>query len=285
MRCVDSLRKRATNFFFTRLIQNVKNKKIRPFRIDEQGLWFETKYGFSVYSNLKDRILELDVNATWEDMESTFIVHNLKEGAVFVDVGANIGYFSMLAAQQKAGKVLAIEPIPKTYDMLNMNIEYNMFTDVIEPLNIALGSKEHTAKFICSLGPKNHMEYEVDDIHRDLPTINVNVTTLDNLLKYRKEIGRIDFIKVDIEGAEHSFLLGARKTMEVFKPIIMIEIEEHRLTKYNVTAENVFNFMNDLGYKYLSVAEDSITEGNTYVEDLKRGRDFIFYTPNHNLIY
>ena len=73
MRCVDSLRKRATNFFFTRLIQNVKNKKIRPFRIDEQGLWFETKYGFSVYSNLKDRILELDVNATWEDMESTFI--------------------------------------------------------------------------------------------------------------------------------------------------------------------------------------------------------------------
>jgi hypothetical protein len=65
----------------------------------------------------------------------------------------------------------------------------------------------------------------------------------------------------------------------------MMEIAEHRLTKYNVTAENVFNFMNDLGYKYLSVAEDSITEGNTYVEDLKRGRDFIFYTPNHNLIY
>ncbi|HUU17903.1 MAG TPA: FkbM family methyltransferase [Sedimentisphaerales bacterium] len=285
MRCVDSLRKRATKFFFTRLIKNVKNKKIRPFRIDKQGLWFETKYGFSVYSNLKDRILELDVNATWEDMEGTFIVHNLKEGAVFVDVGANIGYFSMLAAQQKAGKVLAIEPIPKTYDMLNMNIEYNMFTDVIEPLNIALGGKEHTAKFICSLGPKNHMVYEVEDIHRDLPTINVNVTTLDNLLKYRKEIGRIDFIKVDIEGAEHSFLLEARKTIEVFKPIIMMEIEEHRLTKYNVTAENVFNFMNDLGYKYLSVAEDSITEGNTYVEDLKRGRDFIFYTPNHNLIY
>lgn len=285
MRCVDSLRKIATKFFFTRLIKNVKNKKIRPFHIDEQGLWFETKYAFSVYSNLKDRILELDVNATWEDMESTFIVHNLKEGAVFVDVGANIGYFSMLAAQQKAGKVLAIEPIPKTYDMLNMNIEYNMFTDVIEPLNIALGSKEHTAKFICSLGPKNHMVYEVEDIHRDLPTINVNVTTLDNLLKYRKKIGRIDFIKVDIEGAEHSFLLGARKTMEAFKPIIMMEIEEQRLTKYNVTAENVFNFMNDLGYKYLSVAEDSITEGNTYVEDLKRGRDFIFYTPNHNLLY
>jgi FkbM family methyltransferase len=279
MRCVDSLRKRAISFFFTRLIQNVKNKKIRPFHVDGQGLWFETKHGFSVYSNLKDRILELDVNATWEEIESSFIVNNLKEGAIFVDVGANIGYFSMLAAQQKTGKVLAIEPIPKTYDMLNVNIEHNMFTNVIEPFNIALGSKEHTAKFVCSLGPKNHIEYEVDNIHRDLPTINVNVTTL------RKEIGRIDFIKVDIEGAEYSFLLGARKTIEAFKPIIMMEIEEHRLAKYNVTAENIFNFMNDLGYKYLSVAEDSITEGNIYKEDLKRGRDFIFYTSNHNLIY
>jgi FkbM family methyltransferase len=191
----------------------------------------------------------------------------------------------MLAAQQKAGKVLAIEPMPKTYDMLNMNIENNTFTNIIEPLNIALGSKEYTAKFICSLGPKNHIEYEVDNIHRDMPTINVNVTTLDNLLKYRKEISRIDFIKVDVEGAEYSFLLGARKTIEAFKPIVMMEIEEHRLVKYNVTPENIFNFMNDLDYKYLSVSEDSITEGNVYTEDLNRGRDFIFYTSNHNLIY
>jgi hypothetical protein len=94
MRCVKSLKKRATRFFFDRLIQDVKCRRIRPFHIDEEGLWFETEYGFSVYSNLKDRILELDVNATWEPMESNFIVNDVNEGTVFIDVGANIGYFS-----------------------------------------------------------------------------------------------------------------------------------------------------------------------------------------------
>lgn len=284
MRLVNSLRKRTTNFFFTRLIQGVRNRKIRPFSVDEQGLWFNTKYGFSVFSNLKDRILELNVNATWENMASSFILDNLKEGDVFVDVGANIGYFSMLAARQKAGKVLAIEPAPKTYGILNMNIKHNMFANVIESFNIALGGEKRTAKFIYSLGPKNHVEYEVDNIHTNLPTTNVNVITLDDLLKSRKEVNKIDFIKVDIEGYEYDFLLGAKKTIEAFKPIILMEIEEHRLAKYNATAEEVFNFMNYLGYKYLSVAEDSITKGTVREEDLKRGRNFIFYTGNHTPI-
>jgi len=263
----------------------VRNHRIRPFSIDERGLWFETQYGFSVYSNLKDRILNLDTNPAWEEMESTFIINNLSQGDVFVDVGANIGYFSMLAAQQKASKVFAVEPIPKTYEMLNVNIEHNLFTGVIEPVNLALGSQEYTARFTCSLGPKNHMQYDVDNIHHDLPTIDVKVTTLDKLLADRKEIKRIDFVKVDIEGAEYSFLLGAERTMKAFKPIVMMEIEEHRLTKYNVTAENILTFMSDLGYKYLCVAEDSITEGNILPEELKRGRDFIFYTADHNLTY
>jgi FkbM family methyltransferase len=258
---------------------------MRPFYVDEKGLWFETKYGFSIYSNLRDRILELDVNPAWEEMESSFIVHNLKDGDVFVDVGANIGYFSMLAAKQKAGKVLAIEPLPKTYSMLKMNIEHNLFDSIVEPFNIALGSEDGVTKLVTSLGPKNHIEYEVDKRQENLPTIDVKVIKLDSLLKNREEINRIDFIKVDIEGYEYNFLLGARNTIETFRPMIMMEIEEHRLAKYNVTADKISNFMNDLGYKYLSVSEDSITKGNVYKEDLNRGRDFIFYTPDHNPIY
>jgi len=285
MRIVRSLRKEFTNFCFTRLIQNVKSRKHRPFYIDEQGLWFKTKYGFFIHSNLKDRILELDINAAWEEMESSFILDNLKDGDVFVDVGANIGYFSMLAARQKAGKVLAIEPTPKTYDMLNINIKYNMFTDVVETFNFALGSEIHTAKLVPSLGPKSHMEYKTDNIHSHLSTIDVKVTTLDNLIKDNKEITRVDFIKVDIEGAEYNFLLGARKTIEVFKPMILMEIEEQRLTKYNATAEKIFNFMEHLNYKYLSVTEDLIAKGSSYQEDLEKGRNFIFFNDDNHPIY
>lgn len=285
MRCAKPLRKRARRFFFNRLMRDVQGGKIRPFHINEEGLWFETKYGFSVYSNLNDRILELEVNAAWEQMESTFVANNVNEGAVFVDVGANIGYFSMLAATKKACKVLAIEPAPRAYDMLRRNVEHNMLGEIIEPFGVALGCREHTARFVCSLGPKNHIEYHVDNVHRELSTINVDVTTLDNLLKDRKQIDRIDVIKVDIEGAEYAFLQGAINTLETFKPIVMMEIEEHRLVKFNATANNIFKYMNDLGYKYLSVGEDSIAKASTCAEDLKRGRNFVFYTGYHNLVY
>ena len=285
MRAVRSLQKKITDFCFTRLLQNVRNQKLRPFCIDEQGLWFKTKYGFSVHSNLKDRILELDINVAWEEMESSFLLNNLKEGDVFVDAGANIGYFSMLATQQKVSKVLAIEPVPKTYDMLNMNIKYNMLDDVIETFNIGLGSEKRTVKFTTSLGPKNHMKYEVDNIHSNLPTVDVEVITLDDLIKKTKLVTRVDFIKVDIEGAEYNFLLGARETIEAFRPMVLMEIEEHRLVKFNTTAEQIFNFMYQLGYRYLSVTEDSITEGSAYQEDLKKGRDFIFFTGDRCPIY
>jgi len=276
-----SLRKRIISFSLTVLSRYVRNLTIRPFSIDEHGVWFKTNYGFSIYSNLKDRILKLDVNPEWEEMESSFILHNLKDGDVFIDVGANIGYFSMLAAQQKAAIVLAIEPIPKTYEMLNMNIEHNMFANVIQSLNVALGSKSYTAKFTCALGPKNHAEYEANNIHSNLPTIDVEVVTLESLVRSRNEINKIDFIKVDIEGCEYDFLLGAKESIEIFKPMIMMEIEEARLAKYNATAQQVFAFMDSLGYKYLSVGKDSITEGTIYTEDLKKGRNFIFYTHRH----
>lgn len=285
MRLARSLQKETTNLFFRKLIQRVRGKKIRPFCIDEQGLWFKTEYGFDVYSNLKDRILELDVNPVWEQMESSFIVHNLKEADVFIDVGANIGYFSMLAAQQRAGRVLAIEPSPETYNMLNMNIKHNMFTDVIETFNVALGNKKHTAKLVASLGPKSHLEYMVDNIHARLPTITVNVTTLDDLLKTKTGVEKVDLIKVDIEGAEYDFLRGASETIKAFKPMILMEIEEHRLVKYNATAGNVFEFMAHLGYKYLLVTEDLITDGNVYEEDLKKARNFVFYACCHHPVY
>ncbi len=279
MHLIHSLQKKIDKFCFAKLIQNVKNQKHRPFSINEEGVWFKTKYDFSIYSNFKDRILELDVNAVWEEMESSFLLNNLKEGDVFVDAGANIGYFSMLAAQQKVSKVLAIEPVPKTYDMLNMNIKHNMLDDIIETFNIGLGSEKHTVKFTTSLGPKNHMKYEVDNIHSNLPTVDVEIITLDDLIK--KLVTRVDFVKVDIEGAEYNFLLGARETIEAFRPMILMEIEEHRLVKFNTNAEQIFNFMYQLGYSYLSVTEDAISKGGDYLKDLKKGRDFIFYTSKN----
>lgn len=285
MHLSKSLHRKFSIYLLQKLIQRVIKGKIRPFCVDQQGLWFKTKYGFSVYSNLKDRILELDVNPAWEEMESAFTLNNLKEADIFIDVGANIGYFSMLVAQCKAAKVLAIEPAPKTYEILNMNIKHNMLDRVIEPFNVALGSHKSTVKFVSSLGPKSHIGYRVNNIHAHLPTIEVKLTTLDEMLKDRQDIKKVDFIKVDIEGAEYDFLLGASHTIEKFRPMILMEIQEQRLIKYGANSEKVFTYINDLSYKYLFVTDNSIDEGRNYKEDLNKARDFIFYTDAHKPVY
>jgi FkbM family methyltransferase len=263
----------------------VRNKKYRPFSLDENGIWFRTKYGFSIYSNMKDRILELDKNPQWEKTESNFITKNLKKGDVFIDVGANIGYFSLLASTCDPAKILAVEPLPHTFNMLNMNIEYNNLQDKIQTCNIGLASQPGTAEFTSSLGPKNHIKYKTNNIHEKEPTVRIELDTLDNILNSSNSITKVDLIKVDIEGAEYDFLLGAENTISKHKPVIMMEIEQHRLTKFNNTAEQIFSFMNNLGYTYLSVSQETISPGKDYKTEMKFARDFIFYTQDHNLIY
>jgi hypothetical protein len=113
----------------------------------------------------------------------------------------------------------------------------------------------------------------------------VEVTTLDNLLKNEQEIDKIDFVKVDIEGYEYEFLLGAQQSIIALKPMILMEIEEHRLAKYGVTAEDMFNVMADLGYEYLSVGQDLVAKGSLPKEDLTKARNFVFYTCDHSPIY
>ncbi len=138
---------------------------------------------------------------------------------------------------------------------------------------------------VSSLGPKNHIEYQAGNVHANLPTVEVEVTTLDNLLKNEQEIDKIDFVKVDIEGYEYEFLLGAQQSIIALKPMILMEIEEHRLAKYGVTAEDMFNVMADLGYQYLSVGQDSVAKGSLPKEDLTKARNFVFYTCDHSPIY
>ncbi len=282
-----SLRKRTNAFLFNTLLKKVVTNKIRPFSIDRQGIWFKTEYGFSVYSNMKDRILELDVNPVWEQIESSFIMANISKGDLFIDVGANIGYFSILAAHQCNAKVLAVEPIPKTYEMLNMNIKHNNLDELIEPVNIALGNEDGVLRFTASFGPKNHAEYEANNIHSNAPTITVPVITLDKLLQQKKStINKVDFIKVDVEGFEYRFLLGAAQTLKTFKPMILMEVEEQRLVKFCAKAENIFGFMNDIGYEdYLCMTDDSITRGTSWQQDLSKARNFAFYTSDRKPVY
>jgi len=285
MRLVRRWKKRWRRFLFEQLASTVRRGELRPFKVDPEGVWFETAHGFAVLCNFEDHILELDVHPVWEEMETTFISNNVRAGDVFLDVGAYIGHFSMLAAQHQPARVLAFEPVPGTFDLLVRNIRHNKLGDIIEPVNMALGSRDRTAKSVCALGPKNHLEHTLDDDHADLATVEVRIGPLDGWLKDHAPLDRVDFIQVDIEGYEHEFLRGARQTIHSFRPMVLMEVEEYRLAKFAVTAEEVFGFMKEAGYEYLRVGPDEIVRGTCPEKDLSITRSFVFYTAQRHPVY
>jgi FkbM family methyltransferase len=141
----------------------------------------------------------------YEDM--SFVLDMLNSGELFVDVGANIGSYSILAAT-KGAEVIAIEPIPSTFKALNQNILFNEFNDLIKTVNIGLGNKKDILEFSTDQGTMNHVLKKGEDV-KQMVKVQVQVRTLDDELN-----GRVPkIIKIDTEGFETNVIEGAKKTL------------------------------------------------------------------------
>ncbi len=130
-------------------------------------------------------------------------------GKTIVDVGANIGDFSLMCACLGAGRVYAFEPVEKNYRELVDNIAENGWKNVIIPVNAGLGDKKERIRV--------EEETLMGTASPDAPL--VEVVRLDDYLQ-ENGIGRIDFLKMDVEGYEENVLLGARGAIARDKPVL-----------------------------------------------------------------
>tara|TARA_Y100000768_G_scaffold115279_1_gene85077 strand:- start:5311 stop:6210 length:900 start_codon:yes stop_codon:yes gene_type:complete len=137
----------------------------------------------------------------YEDMG--FLLHVLEPGDLFVDVGANIGSYSILAGSCEGVNVLAFEPVPKTFSWLEKNISINTLDDKVKAMNFGLAEKNGTVHFSSNLDVRNHVLLENIE---NLPSIEINVATLDNVLEGKNPT----IIKIDVEGFETHTLIGAK---------------------------------------------------------------------------
>lgn len=150
-------------------------------------------------------------------------------GGLFIDVGANSGIYSVLAGVTRPDiHVLAFEPFPAAYMAFKRNVKINGLTDRVTLAPIALSDvAEHQLLYIpppqgdlletsCSL----EVSFKGGDDASSLTTLSVETKPLDQL-----DINeQITVIKVDIEGHEHAFLLGAAETITRHRPVIFIEL-------------------------------------------------------------
>ena len=166
----------------------------------------------------------------WEIWITAFILRTVQPGMVCIDAGANIGYYTVMMAEQAktTGRVIAAEPVPKTFHLLSKNTRMNDFMNNMEILNVAFGAEAgQTTLAVPRVDPKNASMFlntvDVDPEHFDL--IQATVTPIDDL-----DLPRVDFVKIDVEGAEPLVWKGMQQTIARSPDIqIVMEVNAQRM--------------------------------------------------------
>ncbi len=135
----------------------------------------------------------------FEDM--SFLLHFLRQEDVFVDVGANVGSYTVLASGHVGAKSLAFEPVRTTYERLMNNITINHIDDKVEAYNMGIGARKDVLRFTANLDSVNHVAIEGEDE----AIFEVQVNSLDDMLGAQCP----SLIKIDVEGFETEVIAGA----------------------------------------------------------------------------
>ena len=186
------------------------------------------KYGYKAYCPINKNDL---INMTIREDE--IIEHfTPKQGDIVVDIGAHIGRYTIIGAKRVGanGKVVAIEANPSNFEMLNRNIKLNQLTNILS-LNNAVYSKETKIKLYLPGEELGHTIYNTvmsDRAKNEDKFVEVSANTLDYFLQL-KEITDVNWIKIDVEGAEFEVLKGATNVLSKSKDIALL-IEIHNLS-------------------------------------------------------
>lgn len=197
--------------------------------------------------------------------DMSFLLHFLKPDSFFMDIGANVGVYTVLASGYKKCNSISIEPLPKTYSFLKKNIEINKLNDKVNCLNIGLSNQQEELYFTNDGDTVNHVVNEAGK-----NTTTVHVDTLDHI--FPKNISTDILLKIDVEGFEYNVLKGGTQALlNQHVKAIIIELNGSS-ERYGLNDNMVDEILNENGFeKYdynpskrtLSILNKFHTEENT----------------------
>lgn len=184
-----------------------------------------------------------------EPNEFAFLSSILRPGMVMIDVGANDGFFTSFAARRVGdqGRVYAFEPSRREFGRLEKNLALNQLTNVRAiPKGVSDGSGTGVLH-ICEYGHEG--QNTLGDFVHQVNGAGTETVELCSLTDYfsSEKLARLDFIKIDVEGAEYKVLSGARELIARHKPILMLEVLDKALHNQGSSAEQVMGLLKDLG--------------------------------------
>jgi FkbM family methyltransferase len=176
-------------------------------------------------------------------------------GGVVIDVGANIGQYTLIAAQLAgpSGRVFAFEPDPVNAAALQRSVARNGFHDRVELLRLAVAASGGQAAFEVApdrtrsrLRPNTVGNGDSDNV------VSVRKVALDDFADERG-LNRLDLLKIDVEGADLDVLRGAERLIRHLRPMLMVECEPDWLLAHGERPEALLAFVEELGYGYCFV--------------------------------
>ncbi|MBS0537237.1 MAG: FkbM family methyltransferase [Proteobacteria bacterium] len=208
-----------------------------------------------------DNSLCLYVCGTFEPNEFAFLEGFLKPGMVFVDVGANDGYYTLFAARRvgSGGKVVAVEPSTRERINLRRNLAQNGL-DNVSVVPAALGAAPGDADLHLAQGVHSGHNTLGKFAHDDVTAVNLERVSVKTLDKVAAELNlqKVDFVKVDVEGAEASVVAGARTTLATMRPVMLLEINDGALCAQGIGAEALLEYLRrEFGYETLVFSPDT----------------------------
>jgi FkbM family methyltransferase len=214
----------------------------------------ETVFGSTLYVDAKDTVGRfIYYFGVWEPNLTSWISERLKPGDTFIDVGANVGYFSVLASKLVGGtgKVVAIEAVPQIFCILSRNVKSNGILNT-RSINVAVWNEEKKFQFFTQKynTPGSSTAFKEWATRWDLESqLEVQAAPLTAILR-REEMETARLIKIDVEGAEwhvisgmESMLRSSRADLEV-----VVEVTPKMLEAEGTTCENLVNFFGSFGF-------------------------------------
>tara|TARA_B110000263_G_C15302252_1_gene508596 strand:+ start:918 stop:1853 length:936 start_codon:yes stop_codon:yes gene_type:complete len=191
---------------------------------------------------------ELMMFKTHEPLTTKLLSKELKKDMVCLDVGGNIGYYTLLESNivGSGGKVIAIEPSPPNFQHLKKNLEIQD-TKNVDAYNFAAGDVDGSVNFLVyqeSNGSFTIPDGETTNLPGEL--IKVEAKRLDTFLNELK-ITNVDFVRMDVEGYEFHIIEGMKNTIEKCKPMFQIEVHVSLLGKEKT--RNFLKTFQNYGYE------------------------------------
>ena len=227
----------------TKLVKLLKEKQ------SQRG--YEVGYGIKMYLDITNpHTWDLIEGREYEDRVKEIFEKNIKEGNTVIDVGANIGEFSLIASKKTGpnGKVISIEPLKQATNWLKKNFVLNNFSNY-EIIEKAVGEKIKEMMLYKKSGGSEMGILDPQVTEKELlQDGTIMVDTIDNIVQSRN-IKTVSMLKIDVEGFEYEVLCGCKDSFQKNKiKKIICEIHSSYLKKKGVGEETIYSLLKQNGF-------------------------------------